>query len=165
MSPVAAPVPGPLNFHSSDVQTSSFQVSWDHSANDIALYRLSWAPFSGGDTMEVSVWNLVTATTLNRKWPLCAEWKVTISLNRKWPMSTFVKRESNSQFRFCKYASFSCRKILRRTLLNPLRWQPNVNFYHLVYFMIASTLFSWSRSFTAGQPHRICCDILILVIY
>lgn len=47
------PVPGPLNFHSSDVQTSSFQVSWDHSTNDIVLYRLSWAPFSGGNTMEV----------------------------------------------------------------------------------------------------------------
>ncbi|TMS10561.1 Collagen alpha-1(XIV) chain [Larimichthys crocea] len=48
------PVPGPLNLRSSDVSTDSFQVSWDHSANDIVLYRLSWAPFTGGNTKEVS---------------------------------------------------------------------------------------------------------------
>lgn len=50
----SAPVPGPLNLRSNDVGTDSFQVSWDHSANDIVLYRLSWAPFTGGDTKEVS---------------------------------------------------------------------------------------------------------------
>lgn len=49
-----APVPGPLNLRSGDVDTDSFQVSWDHSANDIVLYRLSWAPIAGGDTKEVS---------------------------------------------------------------------------------------------------------------
>lgn len=43
-----------MNLRSSDVSTDSFQVSWDHSANDIVLYRLSWAPFTGGDTKEVS---------------------------------------------------------------------------------------------------------------
>uniref|UniRef100_A0A7N5ZUB3 Collagen, type XIV, alpha 1a n=1 Tax=Anabas testudineus TaxID=64144 RepID=A0A7N5ZUB3_ANATE len=48
------PVPGPLNLHSSDVSTDSFEVSWDHSASDIILYRLSWAPFTGGNTKEVS---------------------------------------------------------------------------------------------------------------
>ncbi|XP_069394076.1 collagen alpha-1(XIV) chain isoform X2 [Paralichthys olivaceus] len=47
------PVPGPLNLRSSDITTESFQVSWDHSASDIVLYRLSWAPFTGGDTKEV----------------------------------------------------------------------------------------------------------------
>ncbi|KAM3614957.1 uncharacterized protein V6R79_021344 [Siganus canaliculatus] len=47
------PVPGPLNLRSSDVSTDSFQVSWDHSASDITLYRLSWAPFAGGNTKEV----------------------------------------------------------------------------------------------------------------
>ncbi|XP_040901269.1 collagen alpha-1(XIV) chain [Toxotes jaculatrix] len=47
------PVPGPLNLRSSDVSTNSFAVSWDHSASDIVLYRLSWAPFTGGDTKEV----------------------------------------------------------------------------------------------------------------
>nr|XP_046254830.1 collagen alpha-1(XIV) chain-like isoform X3 [Scatophagus argus] len=47
------PVPGPLNLRSHDITTDSFQVSWDHSANDIVLYRLSWAPFKGGDTKEV----------------------------------------------------------------------------------------------------------------
>uniref|UniRef100_A0A7N6BS04 Collagen, type XIV, alpha 1a n=1 Tax=Anabas testudineus TaxID=64144 RepID=A0A7N6BS04_ANATE len=47
------PVPGPLNLHSSDVSTDSFEVSWDHSASDIILYRLSWAPFTGGNTKEV----------------------------------------------------------------------------------------------------------------
>ncbi len=51
---LSAPVPGPLNLRSSDVGTDSFQVSWDHSASDIVLYRLSWAPFTGGDTKEVS---------------------------------------------------------------------------------------------------------------
>ncbi|XP_024122784.1 collagen alpha-1(XIV) chain isoform X3 [Oryzias melastigma] len=47
------PVPGPLNLRSSDVHADSFKVSWDHSANDIVLYRLSWAPITGGDTKEV----------------------------------------------------------------------------------------------------------------
>ncbi|XP_034552837.1 collagen alpha-1(XIV) chain isoform X1 [Notolabrus celidotus] len=47
------PVPGPLNLRSSDINTDSFQVSWDHSASDIVLYRLSWAPLTGGDTKEV----------------------------------------------------------------------------------------------------------------
>uniref|UniRef100_A0AAQ5XRQ5 Collagen, type XIV, alpha 1a n=1 Tax=Amphiprion ocellaris TaxID=80972 RepID=A0AAQ5XRQ5_AMPOC len=47
------PVPGPLNLRSTDVNTDSFKVTWDHSANDIVLYRLSWAPFTGGDTKEV----------------------------------------------------------------------------------------------------------------
>ncbi|MEQ2295602.1 hypothetical protein AMECASPLE_016080, partial [Ameca splendens] len=47
------PVPGPLNLRSSEVSTDSFKVSWDHSATDIVLYRLSWEPFSGGDTNEI----------------------------------------------------------------------------------------------------------------
>ncbi|XP_068425396.1 collagen alpha-1(XIV) chain isoform X1 [Clinocottus analis] len=47
------PVPGPLDLRSNNVGTHSFQVRWDHSANDIILYRLSWAPFAGGDTKEV----------------------------------------------------------------------------------------------------------------
>ncbi|XP_032374920.1 collagen alpha-1(XIV) chain isoform X1 [Etheostoma spectabile] len=47
------PVPGPLDLRSNDVGIDSFQVSWDHSADDIILYRLSWAPFTGGDTKEV----------------------------------------------------------------------------------------------------------------
>lgn len=52
--PPLAPVPGPLNLRSADVSADSFLVMWDHSANDIVLYRLSWAPFTGGDTKEVS---------------------------------------------------------------------------------------------------------------
>lgn len=51
---MSAPVPGPLNLRSSDVSVDSFQVSWDHSADDIVLYKLSWAPFSGGLRKEVS---------------------------------------------------------------------------------------------------------------
>ncbi|XP_008321702.2 collagen alpha-1(XIV) chain isoform X2 [Cynoglossus semilaevis] len=47
------PVPGPVNLRSSDVSTDSFKVSWDQSTDDIVLYRLSWAPFAGGDTKEV----------------------------------------------------------------------------------------------------------------
>ena len=35
----------------------SVRVSWDHSADDVVLYKLSWAPFIGGDTKEVSVLN------------------------------------------------------------------------------------------------------------
>lgn len=56
---LSAPVPGPLNLRSSDVSTDSFEVSWDHSASDIVLYRLSWAPFTGGDTNEVSINNAI----------------------------------------------------------------------------------------------------------
>ncbi|XP_037533181.1 collagen alpha-1(XIV) chain [Nematolebias whitei] len=47
------PVPGPLNLRSSDVGTDRFKVSWDHSAEDVVLYRLSWAPFAGGNTKQV----------------------------------------------------------------------------------------------------------------
>lgn len=48
-----------MNLHSNDVSTDSFQVSWDHSANDIVLYRLSWAPFTGGYAKEVSTNNKI----------------------------------------------------------------------------------------------------------
>ncbi|XP_061633704.1 collagen alpha-1(XIV) chain isoform X1 [Phyllopteryx taeniolatus] len=47
------PLPGPLHLRSSDVTPDSFQVSWDHSADDIIVYRLSWAPLAGGDTKQV----------------------------------------------------------------------------------------------------------------
>ncbi|KAM9806954.1 collagen alpha-1(XIV) chain isoform 1-T1 [Syngnathus typhle] len=47
------PVPGPLHLRSSDVSSDGFQVNWDHSADDIIVYRLSWAPLAGGDTKEV----------------------------------------------------------------------------------------------------------------
>ncbi|XP_077577231.1 collagen alpha-1(XIV) chain isoform X2 [Stigmatopora nigra] len=49
------PVPGPLHLHSSDVSSDSFQVSWDHSSDDIIVYRLSWAPLTGGNTKEVAL--------------------------------------------------------------------------------------------------------------
>lgn len=87
MSPVAAPVPGPLNFHSSDVQTSSFQVAWDHSANDIVLYRLSWAPFSGGDTMEVSARNPVTEQEVNHS----SEQEVATVCSSEMEVSTYLQ--------------------------------------------------------------------------
>ncbi|TKS81850.1 Collagen alpha-1(XIV) chain [Collichthys lucidus] len=68
-----SPVPGPLNLRSSDVSTDSFRVSWDHSANDIVLYRLSWAPYTGGDTKE-AVRNLQlsdeTTQSLEASWEL-----------------------------------------------------------------------------------------------
>ncbi|XP_037128809.1 collagen alpha-1(XIV) chain [Syngnathus acus] len=47
------PVPGPLHLRSSDVSSDGFQVNWDHSADDIIVYRLSWAPLAGGNTKEV----------------------------------------------------------------------------------------------------------------
>ncbi|XP_031709277.1 collagen alpha-1(XIV) chain isoform X4 [Anarrhichthys ocellatus] len=58
------PVPGPLHLRSNNVGTDSFQVSWDHSANDIILYRLSWAPFTGGDTKEVILSGIDNRNTL-----------------------------------------------------------------------------------------------------
>lgn len=60
----SAPVPGPLNLRAHDISTDSFQVNWDHSASDIVLYRLSWAPFSGGDTKEVSFNKIRSVTTV-----------------------------------------------------------------------------------------------------
>uniref|UniRef100_A0A3Q2NPZ1 Collagen type XIV alpha 1 chain n=1 Tax=Fundulus heteroclitus TaxID=8078 RepID=A0A3Q2NPZ1_FUNHE len=60
------PVPGPLNLRSSDVNTDSFKVSWDHSAADIVLYRLSWVPFSGGDVKEVILSGRENSYTLSK---------------------------------------------------------------------------------------------------
>uniref|UniRef100_A0A3Q3N772 Collagen, type XIV, alpha 1a n=1 Tax=Mastacembelus armatus TaxID=205130 RepID=A0A3Q3N772_9TELE len=60
------PVPGPLNLRSSDVSTDSFKVSWDRSADDIDFYRLSWAPFTGGDTEEVILSGIYDRYTLTR---------------------------------------------------------------------------------------------------
>lgn len=71
-TPLLAPVPGPLNLRSTDVSTDSFLVIWEHSANDIALYRLSWAPFTGGDTKEVST------TPPPRYWLLLRCWNLNI---------------------------------------------------------------------------------------
>uniref|UniRef100_A0A8K9VDQ8 Collagen, type XIV, alpha 1b n=1 Tax=Oncorhynchus mykiss TaxID=8022 RepID=A0A8K9VDQ8_ONCMY len=46
-------VPEPLNLRSSEVSTESFRVTWEHSAQDVVLYRLTWTPIRGGDTKEV----------------------------------------------------------------------------------------------------------------
>uniref|UniRef100_A0A4W5KNV8 Collagen type XIV alpha 1 chain n=1 Tax=Hucho hucho TaxID=62062 RepID=A0A4W5KNV8_9TELE len=49
-------VPEPLNLRSSEVSTESFRVTWELSAQDVVLYRLTWTPIRGGDTKEVCVW-------------------------------------------------------------------------------------------------------------
>uniref|UniRef100_A0A6Q2Z1M2 Collagen, type XIV, alpha 1b n=1 Tax=Esox lucius TaxID=8010 RepID=A0A6Q2Z1M2_ESOLU len=46
-------VPEPLNLRSSEVSTESFRVSWQNSAQDVVLYKLTWTPTSGGETKEV----------------------------------------------------------------------------------------------------------------
>uniref|UniRef100_A0A8C8GL09 Collagen, type XIV, alpha 1b n=1 Tax=Oncorhynchus tshawytscha TaxID=74940 RepID=A0A8C8GL09_ONCTS len=46
-------IPEPLNLRSSEVSTESFRVTWEHSAQDVVLYRLTWTPIRGGDTKEV----------------------------------------------------------------------------------------------------------------
>uniref|UniRef100_A0A4W5L525 Collagen type XIV alpha 1 chain n=1 Tax=Hucho hucho TaxID=62062 RepID=A0A4W5L525_9TELE len=46
-------VPEPLNLRSSEVSTESFRVTWELSAQDVVLYRLTWTPIRGGDTKEV----------------------------------------------------------------------------------------------------------------
>uniref|UniRef100_A0A674AGB9 Collagen type XIV alpha 1 chain n=2 Tax=Salmo TaxID=8028 RepID=A0A674AGB9_SALTR len=47
------PVPGPLDLQASEVTADSFRVSWGHSAPGIVLYKLTWAPYDGGDTKEL----------------------------------------------------------------------------------------------------------------
>uniref|UniRef100_A0A8C7DHT4 Collagen type XIV alpha 1 chain n=1 Tax=Oncorhynchus kisutch TaxID=8019 RepID=A0A8C7DHT4_ONCKI len=54
-------VPEPLNLRSSEVSTESFRVTWEHSAQDVVLYRLTWTPIRGGDTKEVFLFLSVTA--------------------------------------------------------------------------------------------------------
>ncbi|XP_043922855.1 collagen alpha-1(XIV) chain isoform X2 [Protopterus annectens] len=46
-------VPSPLKLQVSDVTENSFRVSWQHAANDIALYKLLWIARSGGKEKEV----------------------------------------------------------------------------------------------------------------
>lgn len=46
-------VPEHLNLRSSEVSTESFRVTWEHSGQDVLLYRLFWIPTRGGDTKEV----------------------------------------------------------------------------------------------------------------
>ncbi|XP_013997162.2 collagen alpha-1(XIV) chain isoform X3 [Salmo salar] len=48
-------VPEPLNLRSSEVSTESFKVTWEHSAQDVVLYRLTWTPIRGGDTKKMLV--------------------------------------------------------------------------------------------------------------
>ncbi|XP_055732321.1 collagen alpha-1(XIV) chain isoform X2 [Salvelinus fontinalis] len=48
-------VPEPLNLKTSEVSTESFRVTWEHSAQDVVLYRLTWTPTRGGDTKEMLV--------------------------------------------------------------------------------------------------------------
>ncbi|XP_077382117.1 collagen alpha-1(XIV) chain isoform X2 [Festucalex cinctus] len=59
------PVPGPLHLRSSDVTPDGFQVIWDHSADDIIVYRLSWAPLTGGAAKEVVLIGSVNRYTLS----------------------------------------------------------------------------------------------------
>uniref|UniRef100_A0A8K9UJ14 Collagen type XIV alpha 1 chain n=1 Tax=Oncorhynchus mykiss TaxID=8022 RepID=A0A8K9UJ14_ONCMY len=49
------PVPGPLDLQASEVTAESFRVSWGHSAPGIVLYKLTWAPYDGGDTKEMAL--------------------------------------------------------------------------------------------------------------
>ncbi|XP_064839783.1 collagen alpha-1(XII) chain-like isoform X4 [Oncorhynchus masou masou] len=48
-------VPELLNLKTSEVSTESFRVTWEHSAQDVVLYRLTWTPTRGGDTKEMLV--------------------------------------------------------------------------------------------------------------
>ncbi|KAF3706985.1 Collagen alpha-1(XIV) chain Undulin Precursor [Channa argus] len=48
-------VPDPVDLKSSDISTESFRVSWEHSASDVVLYRLTWTPTDGGDSEEALV--------------------------------------------------------------------------------------------------------------
>ncbi|XP_053719022.1 collagen alpha-1(XIV) chain-like [Synchiropus splendidus] len=47
--------PEPVGLRTSRVSTNSFQVSWQHPAKDVVLYRLIWTPTDGGDSQEVLV--------------------------------------------------------------------------------------------------------------
>ncbi|KAJ8000142.1 hypothetical protein DPEC_G00201770 [Dallia pectoralis] len=46
-------VPEPQDLRSSEVSTDSFRVSWQHSAQDVVLYKLTWIPTRGGETKEM----------------------------------------------------------------------------------------------------------------
>ncbi|XP_035392263.1 collagen alpha-1(XIV) chain-like isoform X2 [Electrophorus electricus] len=48
-------VPALLGMRSGDVTTDSLRVSWQHAAPDVALYRLTWTPVSGGETREIVI--------------------------------------------------------------------------------------------------------------
>ncbi|KAJ8353811.1 hypothetical protein SKAU_G00213780 [Synaphobranchus kaupii] len=45
-------VPEPLDLRTSEVSPDSFRVSWEHPADDIVLYKLTWMSVSGGDAEE-----------------------------------------------------------------------------------------------------------------
>ncbi|KAG7470129.1 hypothetical protein MATL_G00136030 [Megalops atlanticus] len=71
-------VPEPLDLRTSEVTTDSFQVSWQHPADDIVLYRLSWTPVSGGDTKETVLNGNTDAFLLSDLQPF-TEYEVTLS--------------------------------------------------------------------------------------
>lgn len=48
-------VPAPKNLQVSEVTQSAFQVSWEHGALDVALYRLSWSKKGENEYQYVSV--------------------------------------------------------------------------------------------------------------
>lgn len=47
-------VPAPKNLRFSEVTQTSFRVTWDHGAPDVALYRLGWVKKGSTDMQYVS---------------------------------------------------------------------------------------------------------------
>uniref|UniRef100_A0A3B4FAJ3 Collagen type XIV alpha 1 chain n=1 Tax=Pundamilia nyererei TaxID=303518 RepID=A0A3B4FAJ3_9CICH len=112
------PVPGPLNLHSSEVSTDSFKVSWDHSASDIILYRLSWTPFDGGNTKEVVLSGSDNRYSLTGLSP-STEYEVMLT--------AIFKDKSESDTVFVTQTTCKCDEVMsvsggeRRAVLEPLQ--------------------------------------------
>uniref|UniRef100_A0A8C8IC29 Collagen, type XIV, alpha 1b n=1 Tax=Oncorhynchus tshawytscha TaxID=74940 RepID=A0A8C8IC29_ONCTS len=79
-------VPEPLNLKTSEVSTESFRVTWEHSAQDVVLYRLTWTPTRGGDTKEVSTWCLYPISIFHLPFSTHPRFPFSPSLHPHYPL-------------------------------------------------------------------------------
>ncbi|KPP78685.1 hypothetical protein Z043_101799 [Scleropages formosus] len=106
------PVPEPQNLRTTAVSTESFQVSWDHAAQDVVLYRLSWKPTGGRDAKEMLVTGSLDSILISELQPLTeyevsllaifagdVESKAVTTLETTWVRNLLIDGETTSSFR------------------------------------------------------------------
>uniref|UniRef100_A0A6Q2Z5G9 Collagen, type XIV, alpha 1b n=1 Tax=Esox lucius TaxID=8010 RepID=A0A6Q2Z5G9_ESOLU len=112
------PAPGPLDLRASEFTTDSFQVSWGHSAPDIALYKLTWAPVDGEDMREMVLNGDVNSVLLS---PLNPDTEYEVMLQAVFKDESesdvvSVVERTRKTFYFSKIMSVWCSPAMRQAV-------------------------------------------------
>ncbi|XP_038649004.1 uncharacterized protein LOC119963790 [Scyliorhinus canicula] len=89
-----AVVAPPSNLRFSDITRKGFRMDWDHGAEDVDQYRISWVPSAGGDKKEMIINGNETSQVLDNLDP---DTKYDVSLTAIYPDKTESADVSASQ--------------------------------------------------------------------